>query len=68
MHVASIERNKHPIIVRDDFTRYALMYFISCKSDAAEAAFEKCLADFRVENRMMNVKSMKEYSESFTQE
>ena len=35
-------------IVRDDFSRYTWVYCISHKSDAAEA-FEKCLADLRVE-------------------
>ena len=46
--VAYVGRNKYPMIVRDDFSRYAWVYFISHKSDAAEA-FEKFLADLRVE-------------------
>ena len=46
--MASVGRNKYPMIVRDDFSRYAWVYFISHKSDAAEA-FEKFLADLRVE-------------------
>ena len=46
--MASVGRNKYPMIVRDDFLRYAWVYFISHKSDATEA-FEKILADLRVE-------------------
>ena len=41
-------RNKYPIIIRDDFSRYAWLSFISHKSDATEA-FKKILADLRVE-------------------
>ena len=40
--------NKHPMIMRDDFSRHAWMYFVSHKYDAA-SAFEKFLADLRVE-------------------
>ena len=36
------------MIIRDDFSRYAWLYFISHKSDAAEA-FKQFLADLRVE-------------------
>ena len=36
------------MIVRDDFSRYAWVYFISHESDATEA-FEKFLTDLRVE-------------------
>lgn len=44
----SIEPNKHPMIVRDDFTHYTLIHFIiSRMSDAAEATFEKCLANIQ---------------------
>ena len=39
---------KYPMIIRDDFSRYAWLYFISHKSDAAEA-FKQFLADLRVE-------------------
>ena len=48
-HVASMEGNKYPMIVRDDFSRHAWMYFVSHKHDAA-SAFEKFLADLRVED------------------
>ena len=47
-HVASIGGNKYPMIVRDDFSRHAWMYFVSHKHDAA-SAFEKFLVDLRVE-------------------
>ena len=47
-HVTSMGGNKYPMIVRDDFSRHAWMYFVSHKHDAA-SAFEKFLADLRVE-------------------
>ena len=47
-HVASMGGNKYPMIVRDDFSRHAWIYFVSHKYDAA-SAFEKFLADLRVE-------------------
>ena len=47
-HVASMGGNKYPIIVRNDFSRHAWMYFVSHKHNAA-SAFEKFLADLRVE-------------------
>ena len=47
-HVASMRGNKYPMIVRDDFSRHAWMYFVSHKHDAA-SDFEKFLADLRVE-------------------
>ena len=47
-HMASMGGNKYPMIIRDDFSRYAWLYFISHKSDAAEA-FKQFLADLRVE-------------------
>ena len=47
-HVTSMGGNKYPMIIRDDFSRYAWLYFISHKSDAAEA-FKQFLADLRVE-------------------
>ena len=47
-HVASMGENKYPMIIRDDFSRYAWVYFISHKSNAAEA-FKQFLADLRVE-------------------
>ena len=40
--------NKYPMIVRDDFSRHAWMYFVSHKHGAT-SAFEKFLADLRVE-------------------
>lgn len=39
-HVASVKGNKYPLIVRDDFSRYERMYFISHMPDAPEA-FER---------------------------
>ena len=36
------------MIIRDDFSRYAWLYFISHKFDAAEA-FKQLMADLRVE-------------------
>ena len=47
-HVASMGGNKYPVIVRDDFSRHAWMYFVTHKYDAA-SAFEKFLADLGVE-------------------
>ena len=46
--VASMGGNKYPMIVRDDFSRRAWMYFVSHKHDSA-SALEKFLADLRVE-------------------
>ena len=43
-HVASMGGNKYPMIVRDNFSRHAWMYFVSHKHDAP-SAFEKFLAD-----------------------
>ena len=42
-HVTSMGGNTYPMIIRDDFSRYAWLYFISYKSDAAEA-FKQFLA------------------------
>ena len=47
-HVASMGGNKYPMIVWDDFSRHAWMYFVSHKYGAA-SAFEKFLADLTVE-------------------
>ena len=47
-HVTSIGDNKYPMIVREEFSRHAWMYFGSHKYDAA-IAFQKFLADLRVE-------------------
>ena len=47
-HVTSMGGNKYPMVMRDGFSRYAWLYFISHKSDAAEA-FKQFLADLRVE-------------------
>ena len=44
----SVGGNKCPMIIRDDLSRYAWLYFISHKSDATEA-FKQFLADLRVE-------------------
>ena len=42
--MASMGGNKYAMIVRDDFSRHAWMYFVSHKYDAA-SAFENFLAD-----------------------
>ena len=47
-HVTSMGGNKYPMIIRDDFSRYAWLYFISHESDVAEA-FKHFLVDLRVE-------------------
>ena len=47
-HMTSMGGNKYPMIIRDDCSRYAWLYSISHKSDAAEA-FKQFLADLRVE-------------------
>ena len=46
-HAASMWANKYSMIVRDDFSRHAWMYFVSHKYNAA-SAFETFLADLRV--------------------
>ena len=53
-HVTSMGGNKYPMIIRDDFSRYAWLYFISHKSDAAET-FKQFLADLRVEGILSEV-------------
>ena len=53
-HVTSMGGNKYPMIIRDDFSRYAWLYFISQKCDAAEA-FKQFLADLRVEGIPLEV-------------
>ena len=45
--LTSMGENKYPMIIRDDFSRYARLYFISYKSDDTET-FKKFLADLRV--------------------
>ena len=52
--VTSMGGNKYPMIIRDDFSRYAWLYFISHKYDAAEA-FKQFLADLRVEGILSEV-------------
>ena len=47
-HVTSVRGNKYPMIIRDDISRYAWLYFISHKSDAT-GAFKQFLLDLRVE-------------------
>ena len=47
-YVTSMGGDKYPIIMRDAFSRYAWLYFISHKSDAAEE-FKQFVADLRVE-------------------
>ena len=48
-HVTPMGGNKCPMIMRDDVSLYAWLYFISHKSDAAEA-FKQFLADLRIED------------------
>ena len=45
-HVTSVGGSKYPMIVRDNYSRFAWMYFVPHKSDAADAF---ALADLRVE-------------------
>ena len=45
--VTSMGGNKYPMIIRVEFARYALLCFISHKSDATEA-FKQFLADLEV--------------------
>ena len=40
-HVASVRGNKYPMIVRDDSSRYACVYFISHKSDTTERGVQE---------------------------
>ena len=47
---------KYVMIVKDDFTRYALVYFLERKSDAADA-FRKFLADVRGDDVPSEVES-----------
>ena len=47
-YVKSIGGKKYPMIIRDDYSRYTWMYFISYKSDAADT-FAKFLTDVRLE-------------------
>ena len=47
-HVKSIGGNKYPMIVKDDYSRYTWMYFISHKCDAADT-FAKFSSDLRLE-------------------
>ena len=44
----SIEGKKYPMIIRDDYSRYTWMYFISHKCDAADT-FATFLSDLRLE-------------------
>ena len=44
--IPSLLGKKYVMIVKDDFTRYAWVYFLERKSDAADA-FRKFLADVR---------------------
>ena len=57
-HVASMGGNVYPMIVRDDFSCHAWMYFVSHRYDAA-SAFEKFLADLRVEGTPTEVVIMR---------
>ena len=44
--IPSLRGRKYVMTVKDDFTRYAWVYFLERKSDAADA-FRKFLADVR---------------------
>ena len=46
-HVTSTGGNKYPMVIRDNLSRYAWLYFISHKYDGAEA-FKQFLADLEV--------------------
>ena len=46
--VTSVGKNKYPMVVMGDISRYAWLYFISPKSDSTEA-FKEFLADLRLE-------------------
>ena len=45
-NVTSVGGSKYPMIVRDDYSRFAWMYFVPHKSDAADA-FAKFLATLK---------------------
>ena len=47
-HVMSAGGKRYPVIIKDDYSRYAWMYFISHKSDATDA-FARFLSDLRLE-------------------
>ena len=47
-HVKSIGGRKYPMIIREDYSRYTWMYFISHKSNAADTC-AKFLSDIRLE-------------------
>ena len=47
-HVNAIRGKKYAMIIRDDYSRYTWIYFISHKSDAADT-FAKILSDLRFE-------------------
>ena len=46
-HVKSIGEKKYPMIIRDDYSRYTWMHFISHKSDAANT-FPKNSVRFQI--------------------
>ena len=56
--MTSTGSNKYPMIVRDDLSRHAWMYFISHKYYAV-SAFEKFPADLRVEGTPSEVVIMR---------
>ena len=47
-HVKSIAGKKYPMVIRDDYSRYTWMYFVSHKSDK-EDTFAKFLSDLKLE-------------------
>ena len=56
--MASMGGNEYPMIVRDDFSPHAWMYFVFHKCDAA-SAFEKFLANLRGEGTQPEVVSVR---------
>ena len=53
-HVKSIGGKKYPMVIRDDYSRYTWIYFISHKSDAGDT-FAKFLSDLRLEGIPLEV-------------
>ena len=50
----SLLGKRYVMLVKDDFSRYAWVYFLKHKSDAADA-FRKCLADVRADGVLSKV-------------
>ena len=56
--IPSLLDKKYVMIVKDDFTRYAWLYFLERKSNAADA-FRKILADVRGDGVPSEVESVR---------